>query len=580
MVAFLARFSCVSLPLAAAAAMLTHSKLRVTVGSHNLEIMMADMLLVNGKVRTCDPEGPSAAAVAIRDGRIVAVGDIATARSALPGAAEVDLGGATVIPGLIDPHNHMLATGQMLGEMSLYDVRSIGELQDRVRDAIDGVPAGTWITGRGWDETLLAEGRMPTRHDLDAVAPDHPVMLQRVWNKLVVNSCALRTIGIDASTPDPRSDVNYAGGFDREPDGHPTGIFRDRAKSLVLDGMPHPSGDDLVEALGRACRAYNAVGITTIVDPGLQPEQIDAYHRAAEQDVLTVRSDLLMAAWGFVPAADEPVLEARISGMRDLRAKDSALARLAGVKLLPDGGVGDRTARLLEPYEGEPDNYGVWAIPEAELPDRIRWVHDQGWAMDIHTCGDAAQQVSVRAFAEAQEANSNPDLRHRVHHAYLPTPDTLERMARHRIPAVISTPFIRSLGESFVQSLGPVRADQMMPFRTYLDHGVPLAGSSDSTVADFNPWVGMATAMTRETVTGRVLGADQVLTATEALALYTSGAAFAMGRESDLGRIANGLRADLVVIGADPFGGDVSPEEMMDTKPVGVMLDGQWVFGG
>jgi predicted amidohydrolase YtcJ len=263
--------------------------------------------------------------------------------------------------------------------------------------------------------------------------------------------------------------------------------------------------------------------------------------------------------------------------MRERWPDRHPLVHLAGVKLLPDGGIGDRTARVSEPYAGEPDNHGVWAVPEEELPGRVRWVHDQGWAMDIHTCGDDAQRVSVKAFADAQQANPRPDLRHRVHHAYLPTPDTLERMARHRIPAVVSTPFIRSLGESFVQSLGDARAERIMPFRTYLDQGVPLAGSSDSTVADYNPWVGMATALTRETVTGRVLGADQRLTPAEALALYTTGAAFAMGREEVLGRLAPGYRADLAVLERDVFADGVDPAELMATKPIRVMLDGEWV---
>jgi predicted amidohydrolase YtcJ len=542
---------------------------------------MTDRVLVNATIRNGIPGDLPAEAIAIRQGRVLAVGtrEEVTLAAGLD-ADTVDLGGAAVIPGLIDPHNHLMATGQLLSELALYDVRSIGEIQDRLREAVDSVEPGTWVVGRGWDETLLVEQRMPDRHDLDAVAPGHPVVLQRVWNKLVANTRALRELGIDATTPDPPSGVNYAGSFDREPDGHPTGIFRDRAKELVLHAMPQPSEAVLVDALARACRACNAVGLTTIVDPGLRPHQLDAYMRAAESGAMSVRSDLLMAAWGFVPAAEEPALEQRITDMAERWPDRHSLVRLAGVKLLPDGGVGDRTARMLEPYVGEPDNVGVWAIPDDELPERIRWVHDQGWPMDIHTCGDAAQQVSVKGFADAQEANPNSALRHRVHHAYLPTVDTLDRMARHRIPAVISTPFIRSLGESFVQSLGEERAQRIMPFRTYLNHDVPLAGSSDSTVADFNPWVGIATALTRETVTGRVLGGDQVLMPEEALALYTSWAAFAMGREDELGRLAPGYRADLVVMERDMFAHGVAPEEISATRPTRVMVDGDWVVGG
>jgi hypothetical protein len=538
---------------------------------------MADQVLVNGNIRTGEPGG-RAEAIAIRDGRVLAVGSADDARAAAGAAAEVvDLAGATVIPGLIDPHNHLLATGLVLGEIELYDVRSIGELQARVGEAAAAATPGTWLLGRGWDESLLDERRMPNRHDLDAVAPDNPVVLERVWNKLVVNSAALAALGIDETTPDPPEDMNYAGSFDREESGYPTGIFRDRAKDLVRLAMPQPSEDELVEAIARASRTYNALGITAIVEPGLLPGQVDAFQRAAREGALSVRSDLLMAGWGFVPAAEEPELEARIGGMGERWPDRHPMTRLAGVKLLPDGGIGDRTARVSEPYVGEPDNHGVWAVLEEELPERIRWVHDRGWAMDIHTCGDEAQRVSVKAFAAAQEANPKPELRHRVHHAYLPTPDTLERMARHRIPAVISTPFIRSLGESYVLSLGEARAERMMPYRTYLDAGVPLAGSSDSPVADYNPWVGMATALTRRTVKGRVLGASEVLTPDEALALYTVWAAFAMGREAELGRLAPGYVADLVVLERDPFAGEVDPDALMATTPSRVMVDGRWV---
>ncbi len=537
---------------------------------------MTDTILVNGNIRTGDPGG-RAGAVAIRDGRVLAVGSTDEVRAAAGDADVVDLGGATVIPGLVDPHNHLLYTGQVLGEILLFDVRSIGELQMRVRDAVAGAKPGAWLHGRGWDESLLDEGRMPNRHDLDAVAPDNPVVLERVWNKLVVNTAALKALGIDENTPDPPEDMNYAGSFDREENGYPAGVFRDRAKDLVRLNMPQPTEEELVASIARASRAYNALGITAVVDPGLRPHELDAYQRAAAEGVLSVRSDLLMSAWGFVPADEESGLEERIAGMGERWPDRHPFARLAGVKLLPDGGIGDRTARMSEPFVGEPDNYGVWAVPEDELPERIRWVHDQGWPMDIHTCGDVAQQVSVKAFADAQEANSKPELRHRVHHAYLPTPDTLERMAKHRIPAVISTPFIRSLGESYVLSLGEERAERMMPYRTYLNAGVPLAGSSDTPVADHNPWVGMATAITRKTVKGRVLGASEVLTPEEALALYTTGAAYGMGREDELGRLAPGYVADLVVLDRDPFAGEVDPDALMETKPSRVMVDGRWV---
>lgn len=538
---------------------------------------MSTLVLYGGKFRNADGI-MDAEAIAISGDTISAVGTLEEVRrSAAQPTSEVDLAGATVIPGLIDPHNHMLATGQMLGEVSLYDTRSIAELQDRLRSAVSNASEGQWLSGRGWDESLFAEQRLPNRHDLDAVAPVNPVVLQRVWNKLVVNTKALEELGIDASTPDPPETIDYAGSFDRESDGYPTGIFRDRAKEMVLFGMPQPSQDQLVANLKRASQAYNAVGLTTVVDPGLRPHQIDGYFQAERDDMLTVRSELLMSGWGFVPAAEEPELEDRIRGMKERWPTRRGIARIAGVKLLPDGGVGDRTARLYEHYLDEPENVGVWAIPREDLPRRIRWVHDQGWSLDIHVCGDESQDVSVQGLASAMEANPNPSLRHRVHHAYFPTASSLGLMAKHKISAVTSPPFIRSLGEGYVLAIGEERAGNIMPYRDYLNHGVPLAGSSDSTVADFNPWVGMASALDRKTLTGRLLGGDQVLHHHELLGLYTSSAAFAIGRETDLGDIAPEYLADLVVLEHDVFEPGTSADTIANTRPLRVMFGGEWV---
>jgi predicted amidohydrolase YtcJ len=246
-----------------------------------------------------------------------------------------------------------------------------------------------------------------------------------------------------------------------------------------------------------------------------------------------------------------------------------------GVKLMPDGGVGDRTARMYEPYLDEADNYGTWTVPPDELVDQIRWAHDHGYAMDIHTCGDEAQDVAVQAFARAQVANPNPRLRHRVHHAYLPTESALTTMAAHQTPAVVSNPFLWSLGESYRRSIGDVRAARMMPMRTYLDRGVPLAGSSDSPVASHNPWIGIASAISRETVQGTVLGPDQRLSPDEALAMYTTGGAFAINRQTELGSLEPGKLADLILLDGDPR--LRAPATMMEVAPVATMVGGAWV---
>jgi len=181
-----------------------------------------DHILVGGSFLTMDPARPTVSALAISGGRIAAIGDRDDILALAGDTTRVEeLGGATVVPGLIDAHNHLLMTGQILGQVQLYDCRSIDDVLDRVRAAVDDAPAGAWVLGRGWDESLLTEGRYPTRQDLDRVSPDHPVVLHRVWNKLVANSRALALAGITRETPDPPADGAYAGSFDRDEHGEP-----------------------------------------------------------------------------------------------------------------------------------------------------------------------------------------------------------------------------------------------------------------------------------------------------------------------------------------------------------------------
>jgi predicted amidohydrolase YtcJ len=313
-----------------------------------------------------------------------------------------------------------------------------------------------------------------------------------------------------------------------------------------------------------------------VAEPGLYPHQVRAYHRAQREGALTVRTDLLLAGWGYGPEAAEVGLETRFEGIGVGGGFGDDLLRLGGIKLMPDGGISDRTARVSEPYEGEPGNRGTWVIEPGRLAELIRWVHDLGWSMDVHTCGDEAQEATVRAFAAAQAAAPKPWLRHRVHHAYFPTPEALRLMAAHRIPALVSAPFLAHLGEGFVNAVGAARAARAMPMRTYLAAGVPLAATSDSPIADFNPFVGLHAAVARTTVAGRALGPEEGLTPAEALRAYTVGGAFAIGLEAGRGSIAPGKLADLVVLDADPLA--VGLDRLPEVRPVATMLGGAWEF--
>jgi len=537
-----------------------------------------DLVLTGAVIHTMDPDNPRASAVAVKDGRFVGVGsDDEMSALAGQGTAVRNLGGAVVAPGIVDSHNHLLMTGVMLREVRLYDCRSIAEVVERVAERARSLPPGAWIVGRGWDESLLDERRHPTRHDLDRVSPDHPVVLHRVWNKLVCNSAALRAAGISSATPDPDPGELYSGSFERDASGHPTGLFRDRAKEMITSAIPAASEEDRVAAIEVACAAYHRAGITAVAEPGLYPEDIHAYGRAWREGKLRVRTDMLLAGWGFGAPAIEAGLLERFAGIGLEGGLGDDMLRLEGLKMMPDGGMSDRTARMFEPYL-DSDARGTWTVEPGRLVELIRWTHDLGWPMDIHTCGSEAQEVVVAAFADAQRANPKPWLRHRVHHAYFPTARSLALMAEFRIPALVSSPFIANLGEGFVNSVGEARAARAMPMRTYLRSGVPLAGSSDSPITDFNPFAGIAAAVNRTTALGRVLGADEALTAEEALRSYTLGGAFGSGRDSKLGSIVPGKLADLVVLDRDPLA--APHDELATIQPVATMVGGQWVFGG
>jgi predicted amidohydrolase YtcJ len=536
-----------------------------------------DLLLLNGAVHTMNAHDLTATAIAIKDGKVVAVGtDPEISDLAGLGTITEDLDGRTVVPGLIDGHNHLLASGQMLQQVQLYDCRSIAEIVDRVEARVNELQPGHWLLGRGWDESLLAEGRHPSRHDLDTVTPDNPVVLQRVWNKLVANSAALRAAGIDRNTPDPPDDQAYGGSFERDQHGEPTGLFRDRAKEMILQHVPEPKETELVDAIRVGCQTFNAAGITAVAEPGLYPAEMRVFHRAHQEHQLTVRTDMMMAGWGFGTVEEESLLMQRFQDMGVATGFGDEMLRIGGVKLMPDGGIGDRTAKMFEPFENEPENRGLWIIEPGELTRLIRAIHDLGFAIDSHTCGNEAQEVVVSAYAAAQSSSPKPWLRHRVHHAYLPTERSLELMALHHIPAVISNPFITNLGESFVISLGEERAERMMPMRTYIDRGVPLAGSSDAPVSDYNPWLGIYAATTRKTVAGRTLGASERISRQEALRSYTIGGAYAIGRERTTGSLEPGKLADLVLLEDDPL--TAQPDAIKEIAPLATMVGGQWVF--
>jgi predicted amidohydrolase YtcJ len=533
-----------------------------------------DLILFNGQVVTLHEALPRCTAIACKDGRVVAVGDDAEVR-ALAGARTglIDLEGKMAIPGLNDAHNHMLQMGLKFSHIQLDDCASIAEMVGRIREWAAGTPQGQWIIGEGWNESYFAEGRLPTRDDLDAATTEHPVVMMRFFNMDVVNSAALALAGVDASTPDP------AGGkIERREDGSPNGLLRASAKSLVRRLLAEPTVPELVEAIDTASRAYLEVGITSVLDPGLVPDEIRAYQHAYRQGKLHLRANVLPSWHGFIDTEAEAELDARSASLGVFSGLGDDWLRLGALKMALDGGTTSHTAWMFKPFLGEEEVRDYNRFDAADMRRFFAAGHAQGWDIGIHAIGDRAHHESAAAFADVIE-RSEPggDHRHNLIHAYFATEQSLQQMAEYRIAAVIQPTFIYYEGDDLFRDVGPELAGRYKPMRTYLDRGIRVVATSDvpSTV-HYNPFIGLYSLVTRKSHLGTLIAPGEAVSRWEALHAYTVAGAWLTREEDHKGPLALGYLADIAVLDRDYFA--CPEEEIKEIRVVMTIVDGKVAY--
>jgi predicted amidohydrolase YtcJ len=530
-------------------------------------------LLVTGDIVTMDPARPRAQALAVRGGRIVAVGTREEARAALgAGARELHCAEGTLVPGLIDTHNHMQWTAIQTRLVDLAPARSIAEVQAAVRAYAQRHPDRPWImSGSGWHVVSLREGRYPTREELDAACPDRPVYLPRVGHAGVANTLALSMAGIGADTPDPPG-----GRFERDAQGRPNGVlYEPPAFEQVARLVPPLSLDEQADALRDMQRSYHAAGLTGIMDPGVSPEMMRLYQRLWRQGELSMRCVLMPLADSSVPLQDtlDRIAQAgMVTGFGDARLK------LGGVKLFLDGGASLGTALMREPYPDERCNCGIQVTP-TESFRQIAWAcARQGWSLGVHVVGGKAIDIALEVFAEIDREIPLRPLRFSLIHAYLwPEQHNIREAARMGITVATQCSMQYTFGPLLVQRFGTVLMALATPVRSWIDAGVVVGGGSDSPVTPYQPLLGLWQARTRHVAgTDEPVGRLQAVSGEEALALYTRDAAYVSFCDHERGMLRPGLLADWTVLSVDPVSCD--PEALRGARVLATAVDGRVVY--
>lgn len=507
-------------------------------------------------------------AVAVGAGRILAVGPADELRlSAGPRTQWRELDGL-VVPGFFDSHNHLLMTGMGMLQPGFGECRSIADLLEVVRTAAAAAPAGQWIvTSPAWHESTLVERRMPTADELDAVSAGHPVFLRRGGHNVVLNSRAMDQLEVERTSGDEPGTTVV-----RTPDGRPTGQVVGTAYVARLAArLPSVPEGEKRRAVSAAGDAYARAGITSVVEPGLQPDDIDFFRRLGQEGALPVRVRMMWRVAHSDRDVDEAVRTVR-EGQGPQPFRDEWTS-LFGLKVGVDGGV--ETGCYREPYE-HPDDPGypcgkplltgdaLTALCEAAAPT--------SWHVGVHCVGDAAIDEVLTAFEAAHRVRSIADRRWTLIHMMYPRPDHWPRARALGLTVTAQQPLQYALSAGFHHYIGAERARDIEPLRQYLEEiPLPVGGGSDSPVAPFGPLLGMQSSVTRSTRAAGVVGLEWAISVDEALRMYTESSAWCAFEEGHVGTVAVGRAADLTCLSENIL---ETPEALGDTEVVWTMAGG------
>jgi predicted amidohydrolase YtcJ len=532
----------------------------------------ADLIFSGGDVITMeDPIVSRPMDLAAESGRILAIAD----RGQLshlegPETRIIDVQDKTLMPGLIDSHNHMVRFGENLEliEVSPSKINGLEDMLAKLKDRGAHTPPGEWVRAWGYDDTRLKEKRHPTKKDLDRACPDHPVSVMRTClHVMAVNSVALKMAGITGETSDPEG-----GEIGRDENGQPNGLlFELGAMSLVNRLIPYPDAGRCARFLKAASEVYVSEGLTMVTEAGAgwsgNPNEAAGFQIAWESGDLTPRVSMGLMEKTYT-------ILSKKGGTGLFTGFGDDFLWIGPAKFVVDGGVGPRTAALTQPYEGS-DYCGFMCEDPESLTKRMEEAHRAGFQISVHAIGDQTIDTVLSAFESILSRNPRPH-RHRMEHVLVCRPDFLPRIRTLGIVPVVQPVFLYYLGDSFIENLGRERMRYTMPIKSMMENGIIVAGSSDRPVAEGNPWRAIWAAVNRTTATGKNLSSEECLTVAQALQLYTCNGAYANYVEDRVGTLAPGKSADIIVLDENPL--EIDPDRLKDIRVSMTFINGEEVY--
>jgi predicted amidohydrolase YtcJ len=534
------------------------------VGQQTSTSLLPDLVVLNAVIYTLDDGRPKVEAFAVKNGRFVALGSTAEIRTlAGKGTQVIDVQGMTVVPGFIDAHTHPAASGAEHLINVDCNLPSIAGIKQVIRDRSGKTKEAEWVFGFKYDDTKLTDNRPLLRSDLDDAAPKHPVRVShRGGHTAVYNSLAFKLAGITKDTPDPKG-----GKFGRDDKGELTGFVAELAVDQVKR-LPVPTREQGRTGVKIICELMTAAGLTSVHDADADKSNWLAYQDARANGELLFRTYVL---------ANPSLFETfKAAGLRGGFGDD--FLRIGGLKLYVDGSASERTMRMSKPYVGRPNDFGILVTTQDKLNDQVRDAHQHGFQVGIHANGDVAIDMVLNAYELLQRTDPRKDAvqnaRLRIEHCTLVNPDLLKRIAAI---GAIPTPFytyVHYHGDKWAQ-YGDERAQWMFAHRSFLDHGIKVAGASDYVPGPFEPLMAIQSMVTRKDIKGRVWGGNQKVTMDEALRICTLHGAYASFEEKEKGTITSGKLADFVVLAEDPH--KVDPDQIKNIKVVRTVIGGRTV---